>query len=258
MKIVSWNINGLRSAAEKSFFQFLEDQKPDICCLQETKCHPAQADPAVLQPSNLKSYWSAAQRKGYSGVVTYTKSDPRHVEYGIGIRKFDNEGRFVVTDHERFKLYNVYFPNGGSGPERHAFKQEFLQRFLFELKLDLAHGRSVIVLGDYNVAPANIDVYDPVRLAQESGFLPEERQWFSEFLKAGFVDSFRHLHPQQAEAYTWWSFVESARVSNRGWRIDHICVSKDLASQIRRCEILDGQMGSDHCPILLELSEPSL
>ncbi len=253
MKIISWNINGLRSAAESSFFQFLEEQRPDICCLQETKCHPAQADSAVLHPLEMQSYWSAAQRKGYSGVVTYSRQPLQTVNYGIGIRKFDREGRFVVSDHGPFKLYNVYFPNGGSGEERHLFKQEFLQRFLFELKLDLAHNRSVIVLGDYNVAPQPMDVYDSVKLARESGFLPEERRWFAEFLEAGFLDSYRVFHPDQKDAYTWWSMVEGARISNRGWRIDHICVSKDLKPRLRRCEILDGQMGSDHCPILLEL-----
>lgn len=258
MKIVSWNVNGIRACAKKGFLTYLRDCNPDLLCLQETKAHPDQVELPVKEPEGRVGHWSAAERKGYSGTATfYRKSDsqfePRHVEHGIGIKKFDQEGRFVITDHKDFLLYNVYFPNGSASEERHLFKQDFLKRFTKHLKDQMAQGREVIVLGDYNVAYMEIDVFDPVRLSRVSGFLPEERNWFSSFLQAGFTDSFRHFYPHEPEKYTWWSYRENARLGNRGWRIDHICVSPGLVDRLKSVEIHDRQMGSDHCPIVLEL-----
>lgn len=253
MKIVTWNVNGIRAVAKKGFLEFVEAQKPDLLCIQETKGHPDQVEPELLTPAGMKGFWTPAWRKGYSGTATYFREAPLSVEHGIGIRKFDTEGRFVVTRHPAFKLYNVYFPNGASGVDRHEFKQEFLTRFLQHLRNDLAANTPVIVVGDYNVAPCDIDVYDPQGLAHVSGFLPEERAWFERFLAAGFVDSFRHFFPDRRGAYTWWSYQENGRVANKGWRIDHVCISKDLLPRLRRCEILDTQDGSDHCPVMVEL-----
>jgi len=253
MKIVSWNVNGIRAVAKKGFFEFIDEQKPDLLCIQETKGHPDQVEPELLTPFGMKSFWTPAWRKGYSGTATYFREAPLSVAHGIGIRKFDTEGRFVVTCHSGFKLYNVYFPNGSSGADRNQFKQEFLARFLQHLRIDLAERTPVIVLGDYNVAPCDIDVYDPRLLAKVSGFLPEERAWFAQFLASGFVDSFRHFFPDQRDAYTWWSYQEGGRIANKGWRIDHICVSADLLPRLQRCEILAAQDGSDHCPVLVEL-----
>ena len=254
MKIVTWNVNGLRACAQKGFIEFLEQEEADIVCLQETKAHPDQIEIELHAPMSYQSYWSTARRKGYSGTVTYTTQKPRHVSRGIGIREFDWEGRFVVTEFEEFKLYNVYFPNGTSREERHLFKQEFLRRFLVHLKNDIKAGKQVILVGDYNVAYLDIDVYDSELLSSESGFLPEEREWFQNFLNSGFVDTFRKFHPDASEQYSWWTYKENARRKNKGWRIDHICVSEGLVDKVTDCRILQGQLGSDHCPVIMEMN----
>ncbi|MFI5206321.1 MAG: exodeoxyribonuclease III, partial [Candidatus Paceibacterales bacterium] len=175
------------------------------------------------------------------------------VQTGIGFDKYDSEGRFVITDHGSFKLYNIYFPNGGSGDERHNYKQEFLKDLFQHLKEKVAAGERLIITGDYNIAHTEIDVYDPVGLAKESGFLPEERAWLSEFLELGFIDTFRFFHPGEKDRFTWWSYRERGRVNNRGWRIDYFCVTANLQAALKRSEILDTVEGSDHCPLLLEL-----
>ncbi len=253
MRIITWNVNGIRAVAKKGLFEFISARDPDILCLQETKAHPDQLTTELLAPPGRESFWSAAQKPGYSGTATFVKKPCEGIKYGIGIKKFDSEGRFVITDHGRFLLYNVYFPNGGSGEERHLFKQDFLRKFKSHLKQVLDSGREVILVGDYNVAHKDGDVYDPKKLANESGFLPEERQWFGEFLEVGFVDAFRHLHPNAQKRFTWWSYQDRGRLANRGWRIDYICLSKGLAAQLKSCEILDDVEGSDHCPVVCEL-----
>ena len=256
MKIISWNVNGIRAAADKGLLKFIEEESPDFLCLQETKAHPDQIEEELRNLCGVKGYFSSARRKGYSGTAIFSRhlSDDQ-ITYGIGIRKFDFEGRFVVAETDRFKLYNVYFPNGASGEERHMFKQEFLQRFQEHLEKDLKAGKEVIVLGDYNVAYLDHDVYDTKKLSKVSGFLPEEREWFQGFIKAGFTDTFRHLHPDEKNKFSWWSYRERARSVNKGWRIDHICVSKGLLKSVKRAEVMDAVMGSDHCPVLLELGE---
>jgi exodeoxyribonuclease III len=252
MRIITWNVNGVRAVAKKGFFDFLKSANPDILCLQETKAHPDQVEPMLINPFEYRSYWSSAQRPGYSGTATYVKTEPAAVKVGIGIRKFDCEGRFTVTDHGDFLLYNVYFPNGGAREERHLFKQEFLKKFTEHLKSQIKLGREIILVGDYNVAHLEYDVHDPVRLSKESGFLPEEREWFTQFLNAGFVDLFRQFHPDEKHRYTWWSYLEKGRLGNRGWRIDYICATEKLAKKFKSCDILDEVMGSDHCPVVAE------
>lgn len=253
MKIISWNVNGIRAVAKKGLLDFLSDQDPDAFCVQETKAHPEQVPPEVTEAMAPISYWSSAQRAGYSGTATFLKEKPVEVHKGIGIKKFDSEGRFVVTDHGDFLLYNVYFPNGGSGPERHDFKQEFLKKFTKHLSKKIEEGREVILVGDYNVAHQKIDVHDPVRLSKESGFLPEERKWFSDFLDIGFIDGFRFFYPEDPHRYTWWSYREKAREGNRGWRIDYACFTQGLKKKVKKCYHLEDQMGSDHCPLVLEI-----
>lgn len=255
MKIISWNVNGIRACSKKGFLEFIEAEDPDILCLQETKAHPDQLDINLHKPFERHSYWSAAEKKGYSGTVTYVREELAEVSHGIGIRKFDSEGRFVVTRHKDFLLFNVYFPNGAASDDRHNYKQDFLKRFTSYLKKLLDKDEKVIVLGDYNVAYLEYDVYDPKRLSKVSGFLPEEREWFGKFLETGFVDTFRYFHPDEKERYSWWSYRENARIGNRGWRIDHICVSRNLEKRIVSADILDQQMGSDHCPVVLELKD---
>lgn len=250
MKLVTWNVNGIRSVAKKGFFDYVKQEDPDIFCLQETKAHPQQLSQELLQLPEREVHWSSAHRPGYSGTATYLKDKPLKVRHGIGIRKFDHEGRFVITEHKNFVLYNVYFPNGSASEERHAFKQNFLEKFCRHLKSGIDGGRELIVVGDYNVAYRNIDVFDPVRLSQVSGFLPEEREWFERFLDLGFVDLVAKFYPEEKGMYTWWSYREKmARTDNRGWRIDHICVSKGLLNCVQSVEIQRDQLGSDHCPV---------
>jgi exodeoxyribonuclease-3 len=253
MKIVSWNVNGIRAVSQKGFFEFWQSQNPDLLCLQETKAHPDQLEATLTAPTGWHSYWSAARRKGYSGTVIYSRQVPDEVSYGIGIEKYDAEGRFVIARFGKLWVYNVYFPNGSAGEDRHLFKQEFLFKFQRHLKRKIESGDQVIVLGDYNVAYLDHDVFDPERLSMESGFLPVERKWFVQFLKDGFVDSFRHFHPDERNRYSWWSYQENGRMANRGWRIDHICVSDNLKKKLRSANILEEQMGSDHCPVTLEV-----
>lgn len=230
-------------------------EEPDILCLQETKAHLEQVEPQ-LQSLGYPSYqWSSAQKKGYSGVATFCTTPPSKFNIGWGQTEYSNEGRIVWSEHPGFDLYNIYFPNGGSGEERHLFKQQFLKDLNSHLKEQLKIGKNIVVVGDYNVAHREVDVYDPKRLSTESGFLPEERAWMDTFLNLGFIDTFRHFHPEDKNRYSWWSYRELARISNRGWRIDYICVSSGLKSKLKAAQILDSVEGSDHCPVVVELSD---
>lgn len=253
MKIISWNLNGIRACYKKGLSQFLTNEKPHIFCVQETKAHIEQVEPEAQSLGYKNFYWSSAIRKGYSGVATFLNENPKDVKKGWGQSQYDSEGRILWSQHENFDLYNIYFPNGGSGDERHAFKQQFLKDLNIHLKNELSIGKKIIVVGDYNVAHTEIDVYDPVRLSKESGFLPEEREWFDQFLQLGFIDTFRHFYPNEKSRYSWWSYRELARISNRGWRIDYICISKNLLPNLKAAQILDAVDGSDHCPVVAEL-----
>ena len=254
MKIISWNVNGIRACARKGFLSFLEKEDPDILCLQESKVHPDVLDEELIHPLKRLSYWSFADRKGYSGTVTFVKKPVKEAQHGIGIKKFDHEGRFMITDHGNFLLFNVYFPNGSQKEIRHLFKQEFLKRFSSYLQRLMNTGKELIVLGDYNTAYLEWDVFDPQGLKNTSGFLAEERKWFRDFLSLGFTDCYRHFYPEKKEAYTWWSYRENARKNNRGWRIDHICVTSGILKNLKSVNILSKQQGSDHCPIKIQLA----
>ena len=253
MKIITWNVNGIRACAKKGLQDFIKTTRPDIFCIQETKAHIDQVEDAIKKLGYDFSYWSSAQRKGYSGVATFLHKEPREVKIGWGQNEYDSEGRIVMTDHGAFDLYNIYFPNGGSGDVRHNFKQGFLKDLNNHLAEKIKKGREIIVVGDYNVAHKEVDVYDPVRLSKESGFLPEEREWFESFLKLGFVDTYRHFYPDEKNKYSWWSYRELARISNRGWRIDYICVTKGLVNKLKSAQILNEVEGSDHCPVAIEI-----
>lgn len=254
MKIISWNVNGIRACYKKGLVDFLKAEKPDVFCVQETKAHIDQVEDEARKLIWKNSYWSSAVRKGYSGVATFTNQDLEQVQYHFDdIAEYESEGRIVMSNHGPFDLYNIYFPNGGSGIERHNFKQKFLKDLNAHLKQKLKSGREVVVVGDYNVAHESIDVYDPIRLSKESGFLPEERAWFDDFLDLGFVDTFRYFHQDAAKRYSWWSYRELARISNRGWRIDYICISKGLEKYLSSADILDNVEGSDHCPVVATL-----
>jgi exodeoxyribonuclease-3 len=253
MKIISWNVNGIRACHKKGLVDFVKAESPDILCLQETKAHIDQVEDEAKHLGFPHYYWSSATKKGYSGVATFAKAQPKSNVKGWGQEEYSSEGRIVMTDHGPFDLYNIYFPNGGSGDVRHDFKQKFLKDLNAHLKEKLQSGREIVVVGDYNVARQDVDVYDPVRLSKISGFLPEERVWFESFLELGFIDTFRHFHPQATKRYSWWSYQELARISNRGWRIDYVCVSKGLEKSLVSADILDEVMGSDHCPVVATL-----
>ena len=214
MKIITWNVNGIRACSKKGLVEFLDQSKPNIFCVQETKAHPEQVEPAIRELGYPASFWSSAVRKGYSGVATFSNVVPISNTDTFGYPEYQSEGRTLITDFKDFRLYNIYFPNGGSGEERHDFKQIFLRNLNAHLKSVLSEGRQVIVVGDYNVAHQNQDVYDPVKFSKDSGFLPEERQWFDSFLELGFVDVFRKLYPNQPDRYSWWSYRELARARN--------------------------------------------
>ncbi len=256
VKIISWNVNGIRAVAKKGIVDFLAQEKPDIFCVQETKAHIDQVEDSVKTLGFFKSYWSSAVRKGYSGVATFVHQEPKNIVKGIEHVEYEQEGRIVITEHPHFDLYNIYFPNGGSGDVRHQFKQKFLKDLNAHLKIKLATGKGVVVVGDYNVAHKEHDVYDPKRLSKESGFLPEEREWFDSFLALGFIDTFRYYKPEDKDRYSWWSYRELARITNRGWRIDYICISKNLEKYLISADILDQVEGSDHCPVVAEFKFP--
>ena len=255
MQIATWNINGFRASFSKGLYDFIQSYKPDLLCLQETKAHPDQLNPEQKQLYPYE-YWSiCGKKKGYSGTLILSQKPALKMNYGLGIKKFDWEGRILVFEHERFLLLNIYFPNGALTLQRHLFKQEFLKRlplFLEQLKKKTKKG--LIIVGDYNVAYKEFDVHDPKSLKNTSGFLQEERDWFEDFLKKGYIDVYRHFYPEKKEAYTWWSLREGARAKNKGWRIDHICLTPDLLKYVESIEILDQQTGSDHCPLLMEIN----
>lgn len=253
-RIVTWNVNGIRACYEKTLTDFIQQNKPDILCLQETKAHLEQVEPEIRTLGFKNSYWSSAERKGYSGVATFMNQTPINVIRGIDKPIYDNEGRIVWTQHQHFDLYNIYFPNGASGVERHDYKQRFLKDLALHLSFEIKRGRDIILVGDYNIAHLETDVYAPKAMNTESGFLPEERQWFTEFLKMGFVDCFRHFYPDAKNVYSWWSYKDEARKKNNGWRIDYVCVTPNLVKNLKTCQILFQQEGSDHCPVLVDLS----
>lgn len=256
MQIATWNINGFRASFSKGLYDFIQNYKPEILCLQETKAHPDQLSE---EQKNLYpyEYWSVCgKKKGYSGTLILSQKPALKIHYGIGIKKFDWEGRILIFEHEKFLLFNIYFPNGALTLQRHLFKQEFLKRLpLFLEQIQKKEKKSLIIVGDYNVAYKDFDVHDPKALKNTSGFLPEERDWFEEFLKKGYVDVYRRFYPDKKSVYTWWSLREGARAKNKGWRIDHVCVTPELVKSIQSIEILDQQMGSDHCPLLMEIKD---
>ncbi|MFN7727925.1 MAG: exodeoxyribonuclease III [Bdellovibrio sp.] len=249
MKIVSWNVNGIRACYKKGLSDFVTRERPDFLCLQETKAHMEQVEEGARLLGYQNSFWSSAVRKGYSGVATFYNQKVNELLRGWGQTDYDSEGRIVITSLSEFDLYNIYFPNGGSGDVRHLYKQQFLKDLNKHLVSQIKNGKKIIIVGDYNVAHRERDVYDPVRLSKESGFLPEERAWFDSFLALGFVDTFRHFHPEEKDRYSWWSYRELARISNRGWRIDYVCITENLLPHLKSAHIHDDVEGSDHCPV---------
>lgn len=252
MRIVSWNVNGLRSLYTQGYWEWFEKNKPDIFCLQETKVEEQQLQPDVAKPKGYFAYFnSSRERKGYSGVALYSKIEPKKVNCDVLPEKFNTQGRLIEAVFEDFVLLNVYFPNGGSGEKQFEYKLDFYDAFLVYVKKLKKQGKSVIFCGDVNVAHEEIDIARPKENAHHVGFLPEERAWFDEVLAAGFIDTFRELHPNKKDAYTYWDQISRARDRNVGWRLDYFVVSPDVMPQVKKSEILSDVYGSDHCPVEL-------
>lgn len=251
-RILSWNVNGIRAGYKKGLLDWFKKENPSMLCLQETKAHPDQLVDELKNVEGYNSYFSSAEKKGYSGVVIYTKHKPLNVQHGIGIKKFDSEGRFIITEFEEFILFNIYFPNGKASPERLQYKLDFYDSFLKHCKKLLKQNKKVVVCGDVNTAHKEIDLARPKENSKTSGFLPDEREWIDKFLAAGFIDTFRMFN-QEPENYTWWDMVTRARDRNVGWRIDYFYASENLKDNIKSASIHSSVMGSDHCPIELQL-----
>ena len=251
-RIITYNVNGIRAAVRKGLPEWIEVAQPDVLCIQETKAQPDQIPVFDFELRGYKTYAHSAIKKGYSGVAILTKKEPDHIQAGLGIQKYDSEGRFIRADFGDISIVSVYHPSGSSGDERQAFKMEWLHDFRNYISELRKERPNLIVSGDYNICHKPIDIHDPVRNASVSGFLPEEREWMSGFLETGFTDSFRYLNPDPHQ-YSWWSYRANARANNKGWRIDYNMVTNGLANKIGRVAILSQSMHSDHCPVLLEM-----
>ncbi len=244
----------MRAVAKKGALGNIFEIDPDIICFQETKAHPEQLPEEVRSPAGYFSYFDHSKlKKGYSGVAIYSKIEPEKIEYGIGIPKFDDEGRTLVAYYKDFVLLNVYFPNGGGGPERLKYKMEYYDYFLKFIEKLRKKGKKIIFCGDVNTAHTEIDLARPKENEKSTGFLPMERAWIDKVIKTGYQDIFRVLHPNKTDIYTYWDMKTFARDRNVGWRIDYFFISSDLKERVKRAEILENILGSDHCPILLEL-----
>ena len=251
MKILSYNVNGIRATFKKGFITWLEATQADVICIQETKAMEEQVDTAKLEQMGYHHYWFSAQKKGYSGVAIFSRKKPNNITYGSGIDHMDSEGRILRVDFDEVSIMSLYLPSG-TNLARLDYKFQFMdefQEYINKLKSDHPN---LIICGDYNICHQAIDIHDPIRNKNVSGFLPEEREWLGNFLKAGFIDSFRHLNPDPHQ-YSWWSYRANARNNNKGWRIDYALVSKNLEKKIVRSFILPEAKHSDHCPVGLEL-----
>lgn len=255
MKIISWNVNGLRAIHRRDgFLDFVEKERPDILCLQETKSDESQLPDELKEIDSYDAYFSSSQtRKGYSGVALYTKIEPEDVGYGMGVKEFDEEGRIVWADYGDIVLLNVYFPNGGQGPHRIEYKLRFYETFLIYIEKLRKKGKKIIFCGDVNTAHHAIDLARPKENEKNTGFLPVERAWLDAVEKKGYVDVFRTFHPDEVGAYTYWDMKTRARDRNVGWRIDYFFVSPDLVKKVVSMNIRSEIFGSDHCPIELRL-----
>ncbi|MFK7899485.1 MAG: exodeoxyribonuclease III [Cyclobacteriaceae bacterium] len=253
MKVVSYNINGIRAAVKKGLIDWLKAVDADVVCFQELKATEDVIDVGAFKELGYHCYWYSAEKKGYSGVGLLSKIEAKHVEYGCGISTYDSEGRVIRADFEGVSVVSAYFPSGSSGDIRQEVKMSFLtdmQVYFSELKKTIPN---LLIAGDYNICHKAIDIHDPIRNKKSSGFLPEEREWMSRFFESGFIDTFRYFN-KGGDQYSWWSYRANARNNNKGWRIDYISATNSLEDKLVRSAILPEAKHSDHCPILVELS----
>lgn len=252
MKIISYNVNGIRAAITKGFVEWLVAASPDVICLQEIKAMVDQIPVMEFEALGYHTFWYPAQKKGYSGVALLSNKQPDRVVYGMGIPLYDAEGRFLRADFGELSVVSVYHPSGSSGDERQAFKMQWLSSFQDYVNRLRLERPKLVLSGDYNICHQPIDIHDPVRNATMSGFLPEEREWMSGFLDQGYIDSFRHLNKEPYH-YSWWSYRANARANNKGWRIDYNMLSENLLPKLKSASILPQAVHSDHCPVVVEL-----
>lgn len=252
MRIITYNINGIRSAIKKGFFDWLKTNPADIVCVQEIKAVKENINASEIDDMGFYQYWFPAQKKGYSGVAVFSKIKPEDVHYGNGNEQSDSEGRVLQMDFQNYTLINTYFPSGSSGEQRQAYKYQWLNEFYKYLGDLKKRHHKLIVCGDYNICHRPIDIHDPVGNKNSSGFLSEERAWMDKFFESGFTDTFRYFHPEP-DQYSWWSYRANARVNNKGWRIDYINATTNLKDMLKSAKILQTVKHSDHCPVFLEL-----
>ena len=252
MRLLSWNVNGLRAIYRKNFIQWFEDEEADIYCIQETKSHLEQLPKKLVERPGYEGYFAQAERKGYSGVALWSKVKPDKVSYELGLPRFDSEGRLIEVAYEDFTLFNVYFPNGKASRERLQYKMEYYETFLKRMSDLLREDRKIVICGDVNTAHQEVDLARPKENEKVSGFLPIEREWIDRLLELGFIDTFRYFQNEPGH-YSWWDYKTRARERNVGWRIDYFYISNNLKDNLKSAFIESGVMGSDHCPIGIDL-----
>lgn len=252
LKFISWNVNGLRSCGRKGFLDWFEDQNADLVCLQEIKIQPEQVPEELLHPKKYHSFWHSAQKPGYSGVAIYSKKEPLEVRYGLGAKDVDSEGRVIAVEFANHIVINSYFPNSSRDHSRLGFKLKFCDRFLKFCETERQKGKTLILCADWNIAHTEIDLKNPKSNQNNAGFLPQERAWMTKFLGKGYVDGFRHFTPDPGH-YTWWSYRPGVRERNIGWRLDYFIADKDSTSRLRSSTHQTSVMGSDHCPVAIEI-----
>ena len=253
MKLISYNVNGIRAALKKDLIKWVKKENPDIFCIQETKSQAEQVPAELFEELGYTAYWHSAEKKGYSGVLTFAKTPATKVVEGMGMSKYDSEGRVLRTDFGDWTLVNLYLPSSSSGEERHQYKMEFLDDFGAWAKKLLKKRKQLIIVGDYNIVRLDIDIHNPTRKDKPPGFRPEERAWLQNWFDKDFSDAYRVLHPEQENEYSWWSYRAGARKNNKGWRIDYISVSKPLEVMVRSVRHGHEAVHSDHAAIIMEI-----
>ena len=258
MRILSYNLNGIRAALNRGLLDYLAEVNADVLCFQELKAHPEQFDTGLFEKMGYHCYWHPAVKKGYSGVAVLSRQQPDAVHIGMGVGKYEEEGRVIRADIGNVSVVSAYFPSGSSGDHRQEVKMKFLAAFMKYQNALRKERPNVVISGDYNICHQAIDIHDPVGNKNSSGFLPEERAWMDRYFASGMVDSFRFLHPSDLHRYTWWSYRANARNNNKGWRIDYHAVSKPLEERIQQTEIYPDAIHSDHCSLSVDLDLTAL